>query len=169
MTLFYQFKQWFSKWRRELYWNRWRRIQYVRTQLSVDQRWMASDPVVAALTERYLAMLSDDWYNIPHEETAMLRSRLELVPEGAYDPGYHGAYVAHVSRERSVLLQKRYNQELLPHEQKRLDELDAELSIVAPTVSQAQWDHLNRIEDQVKESQRQSAERRAHLEGTLGA
>ena len=56
--------------------------------LIADHRWLAADKTADALTERYLAALSPDWYSRHHEDTARLRSRLGLVPDRGYDPGH---------------------------------------------------------------------------------
>lgn len=73
-------------WRRRLYWTQARQVEHLRTMLLADHRWLAADKTADALTERYLAALAPDWYARQHEDTAHLRSRLDLVPPGGYDP-----------------------------------------------------------------------------------
>lgn len=77
----------FKKWRkaRELrakqkYWDA-HKLEHLRTMLQSDNRWLAHDPVASALTDRYLAALSDDWYAKVHESSYDLRVKLNLEPE----------------------------------------------------------------------------------------
>lgn len=50
-----------KNWRRKRRWHADLQLSYLRAQVTEDARWMAHDPKVSALCERYLAMLADDW------------------------------------------------------------------------------------------------------------
>lgn len=58
-------------------------LEWLRTMVYGDARWLASNPIASALTERYEAALRDDWYALDHEDTPRLRTRLGLDPSRA--------------------------------------------------------------------------------------
>lgn len=58
-------------------------LEWLRTMVYGDARWLALNPIASALTERYEAALRDDWYALDHEDTPRLRTRLGLDPSRA--------------------------------------------------------------------------------------
>jgi hypothetical protein len=69
----------FRKWRKRRYWARFQ-LDYLRMMVSEDARWLAHDPTARALTERYEAMLRDDWYTGTSLPISTLRTQLGLDP-----------------------------------------------------------------------------------------
>ena len=64
---------------------RWTQDAMVNHALAIiteDRRWMASNPVAVALTERYLSLLTDGWHTRSHEHAGHLRTRLGIEPPG---------------------------------------------------------------------------------------
>lgn len=62
-------------------------LEWLRTMVYGDARWLASNPIASALTQRYEAALRDDWYALDHEDTPRLRTRLGLDPSRATGGG----------------------------------------------------------------------------------
>lgn len=69
-----------AMWRHKRRWPQSLQVECLRVALLSDNRWLASDPTARALTDRYLAMLADDWMSVSHEDTAQMRQRLDLDP-----------------------------------------------------------------------------------------
>lgn len=70
---------WRRFWRKRLFSDK-MMIENLRIQLMQDNQWLNSDPVARELTERYMAMLADDWEHYAVEPVNHLRSRLRLEP-----------------------------------------------------------------------------------------
>ena len=51
----------YKEWRRKRQWNAKLQLEYIKQQVVMDDRWMAHDPKVSAVCQRYLVMLADDW------------------------------------------------------------------------------------------------------------
>jgi hypothetical protein len=75
-----RFKQRIREWRRKRKWNAKLQLYYLRIAMLSDARWMAHNPIVSELTDRYLRMLADDWESQPQEEVSQLRDRIGLNP-----------------------------------------------------------------------------------------
>lgn len=69
----------YKAWRERRYWQK-RQLAHLRMLVQTDARWLAANPVAAALTQRYEAALADDWYTRSHEDVSALRVRLNLTP-----------------------------------------------------------------------------------------
>jgi len=52
---------WFRKWQRRRKWPIANQLEYLRVIIQDDQRWMAHDPVVMDLCQRYLDILVEEW------------------------------------------------------------------------------------------------------------
>jgi hypothetical protein len=73
----------YRAWRRSRYWTAEAQLDFLRVRMREDHRWLASAPIAAELCERYLAMLSKDWYHRPHEPVDAFRDRIGLQPSAA--------------------------------------------------------------------------------------
>lgn len=51
----------YKEWRRKRQWSAELQLEYLRQQVEMDYRWMAHDPKIRAVCQRYLDMLADDW------------------------------------------------------------------------------------------------------------
>ena len=71
-------KELYRKWVLRRRWGPRVQLERLRVIVAQDNRWMANDPIAAALTERYLEMLSDDWYERSSEDVSRLRHRLGI-------------------------------------------------------------------------------------------
>lgn len=84
----------FKEWRRKRKWNAERQLYYLRLTVMQDNRWMAHNPIVLELTERYLVMLSDTWESQQIEPIERFRERIGLNPHkdssAANDTGKRG-------------------------------------------------------------------------------
>lgn len=69
----------FRAWRNARYWRR-LQLAHLLNLLHQDNRWMAHDKTAAALTDRYLAALSNGWERVYFEDVSNLRDRLGLNP-----------------------------------------------------------------------------------------
>lgn len=67
-------------WRRRRYWTSERQLDYLRTLLQADHRWLAHDKTADALTTRYLAALAPDWYSRVHADACCFRREIGLEP-----------------------------------------------------------------------------------------
>lgn len=56
------------------------KLDQLRNVIWADARWMAHDPKVAALTERYLALLEPDWYTKEVEPVHIFRKKIGCDP-----------------------------------------------------------------------------------------
>lgn len=72
-------------------------LEALRTTLFLDARWMAHNPIAAALTTRYRALLGEDWHKVRVEGVESLRRRLGL------DPHVIGAVTEAAKREVRAL------------------------------------------------------------------
>lgn len=68
----------YTAWRTKRYWEK-LQLENLRV-INEDSRWLASNPLAAALTARYLNALAEDWYKLPREDVSQLRTRLGLAP-----------------------------------------------------------------------------------------
>ncbi len=66
-------------WQQRRFWKR-QQLGHLRDLILGDNQWMGHDPIVTALTERYLAALTDNWQTRPFEHRFEFRSRLGLDP-----------------------------------------------------------------------------------------
>lgn len=82
----------YKLWKKRRFWAK-RQTEHLLIMLSQDQRWMASNPIVAALTERYIRALGVDWYKEMFESSDKLRTKLKLDP--VYGPDAE-QYVEHL-------------------------------------------------------------------------
>lgn len=72
-----------AAWRRWLHRRLWPvewQLERLRSQVQEDRRWMAHDPKVAAVCDRYLEMLRSDWENAAVEPVSWFRSRIGCDP-----------------------------------------------------------------------------------------
>lgn len=69
-------------WRKRRYWEG-QQLEWLRTMVHGDARWLARHPIASAIAQRYEAALAEDWYARPHEDVSTLRTRLGIDP-GAY-------------------------------------------------------------------------------------
>lgn len=69
----------FKAWRKRRYWAA-RRVEFIRTQVLQDMRWLSGcdDPVAEAIMERYEAITSAHWYQRDHEPIDQFRRRIGL-------------------------------------------------------------------------------------------
>lgn len=79
MTLLAKLKGWLKQ-------RRWKRHQldHLRVLIAEDHRFLAHNPVADALTTRYLAALSPDWYAKPHASAWHFRRSIGLEPVTAF-------------------------------------------------------------------------------------
>lgn len=70
----------FKEWRRKREWNAELQLYHLRVAVMQDNRWMAHNPIVSELTDRYLRMLSDTWESQPQESVEQFRERIGLCP-----------------------------------------------------------------------------------------
>lgn len=75
----------FNEWRRKREWNAELQLHYLRIAVMQDNRWMAHNPIVSELTDRYLRMLSDHWESQPQESVERFRERIGLDPHKRSD------------------------------------------------------------------------------------
>lgn len=66
-------------WRDRRFWSK-VQLEYLRVLVSEDARWLAQDPTASALTQRYEAMLREDWYTLITQPISSLRRQLGLDP-----------------------------------------------------------------------------------------
>ena len=69
-----------SEWRRKRKWPAEAQLLRMRSAVQEDQRWMAHNPIVMAITQRYLPLLADDWESKPLEDVSNFRERIGLSP-----------------------------------------------------------------------------------------
>lgn len=69
-----------SEWRRKRKWPAEAQLLRMRSVVQEDQRWMAHNPIVMAITQRYLPLLADDWESKPLEDVSNFRERIGLSP-----------------------------------------------------------------------------------------
>jgi hypothetical protein len=67
-------------------------IYHLRLQVLEDQRWMAHDPKVSALCQRYLAMLADDWEKRSVRNVSDFRREIGCEPWTQAVPGERNGY-----------------------------------------------------------------------------
>ena len=70
----------FKEWRRKREWNAELQLYHLRVMVMQDNRWMAHNPIVSEVTDRYLLMLSDTWESQPQESVERFRERIGLCP-----------------------------------------------------------------------------------------
>ncbi len=62
------------------YWSRHYQIRHLHGILLSDAQWLVNDPTAKALTERYLELVKDCWYDYQFEPIDKHRDRLWLNP-----------------------------------------------------------------------------------------
>ena len=70
----------FKEWRRKREWDAELQLYHLRVMVMQDNRWMAHNPIVSEVTDRYLRMLSDTWESQPQESVERFRERIGLCP-----------------------------------------------------------------------------------------
>lgn len=73
-------KGFYSSWINPPRWTTEEMVANAVAAIAEDGRWMASDRVAAALTERYLQMLTPGWQHRSSEHAGQLRARLGIDP-----------------------------------------------------------------------------------------
>ena len=86
MNIFRKIAQAYKEWRRKRRWNAELQLDHLRLQVMEDWRWMAHDPKVSALCQRYLDMLAADW------EKRSVRNVSDFRREIGCAPGTGNAY-----------------------------------------------------------------------------
>jgi hypothetical protein len=81
----------FKEWRRKRLWNEKEQLYHLRVMVMADNRWMAHNPIVSELTDRYLRMLSDTWEIQPQESVERFRERIGLDPHKRSNAELRGA------------------------------------------------------------------------------
>lgn len=76
--------KWLKEWNRRRLNRKWwgpeQQLEYLRTIVQLDHRWLAHDKTADALTERYLKLLSPEWHKESIEDVAAFRARIGLDP-----------------------------------------------------------------------------------------
>lgn len=70
----------YRAWRHRRRWPVEMQLDMLRRMLAEDDRWMAHDPKVVALCERYSAVLAEDWMHRSHVSASEFRQRIGCVP-----------------------------------------------------------------------------------------
>lgn len=69
----------YKLWKKRRFW-KYRQQEHLMSLLMQDEHWMANNPIVATLTNRYIRALGIDWYADYFEDSSKLRTRLGLDP-----------------------------------------------------------------------------------------
>lgn len=69
----------YRDWRKHRNWSK-QHLDFVRSMISQDSRWLANDPTSRALIERYERALNEYWYQLSHEDVYLFRNRIGLDP-----------------------------------------------------------------------------------------
>ncbi|WP_371435906.1 hypothetical protein [Polaromonas sp.] len=69
----------FQAWRKRRYWQK-RHLEFIRTIVLSDLRWLSVDPAGRAITERYEKLTAPDWYELDHEPIEQFRKRIGMCP-----------------------------------------------------------------------------------------
>lgn len=69
----------FKAWRQRRYWQK-RHLEFIRTMVLSDLRWLSVDPAGRAITERYEKLTAADWYELDHEPIEQFRKRIGMCP-----------------------------------------------------------------------------------------
>ena len=69
----------FKAWRQRRYWQK-RHLEFIRTMVLSDLRWLSVDPAGRAITERYEKLTASDWYKLDHEPIEHFRKRIGMCP-----------------------------------------------------------------------------------------
>ena len=69
----------FKAWRKRRYWQK-RHLEFIRTMVLSDLRWLSVDPAGRAITERYEKLTASDWYKLDHEPIEQFRKRIGMCP-----------------------------------------------------------------------------------------
>jgi hypothetical protein len=70
----------FARWRERRRWPVTEQVHWMRTHLINDSQWLSGDPKAAALCERYLKMLTEDWQKVSVENISDFRQRIGADP-----------------------------------------------------------------------------------------
>jgi hypothetical protein len=70
----------YNEWRRKRKWNAEEQLYHLRLIVQADNRWMAHNPIVSELTDRYLKVLGDRWESQDVESVDRFRERIGLSP-----------------------------------------------------------------------------------------
>lgn len=90
-----------KEWRRKREWNAELQLYHLRLMVQADNRWMAHNPIVSELTDRYLRMLSDHWESQPQESVERFRERIGLDPHKSSNARVEGPAAASLRAVRS--------------------------------------------------------------------
>ena len=71
----------YRAWRQHRRWPAELQLYYLRGQVEEDARWMAHDPKIAALCQRYAGMLADDWMHQERQSTDNFRASIGCDPQ----------------------------------------------------------------------------------------
>jgi hypothetical protein len=69
----------FKAWRQRRYWKK-RHLQFIRTMVLQDWRWLSVDPVGKEITDRYKKITASDWHKLDHEPIEQFRKRIGMCP-----------------------------------------------------------------------------------------
>ena len=72
-------QQAYHAWKKRRYWKA-RQHEHLFIMLKSDNRWMASNPIAATLTQRYIDALEEDWYTKVFQPSDKIREQLGLTP-----------------------------------------------------------------------------------------
>lgn len=87
MILRERFKRWWQARQHSRRWGPAIQLHHLRVQMHQDNRWLASNKVASALTDRYLSMLADDWEKrvvVRIEDFRRLLEQLQSAPPCPY-------------------------------------------------------------------------------------
>ena len=84
MNILDQLSAWWTARRKHRYWTAERQLEHLHLMVQADHRWLAHDKTADALTTRYLAALSPDWYSSYHDDPWHFRKTIGLEPVTAY-------------------------------------------------------------------------------------
>jgi len=74
-------KIWWKRRKARKYWTLERQFEHLHNMISADHRWLAHDKTADALTSRYLAALSPDWFKRDHVDASQFRREIGLEPK----------------------------------------------------------------------------------------
>ena len=61
-------------------WTTTKQVAWIRETIKEDSRWLSHDPTAAALCERYLSMLVEEWELVPISTSSDVRDELQKKP-----------------------------------------------------------------------------------------
>ncbi len=66
-------------WRKRRYWHR-LHLEFLRTMINEDWRWLGVHPIGMEITNRYHKAASESWYMLDHEPIDQFRRRIGMDP-----------------------------------------------------------------------------------------